>query len=291
VKLRVAARGSRLSRIQVEEALRLIAPLLRVEAWELVPVKTLGDTVWDRPIHELGGQGAFTREVDRAVLEGRADVAVHSLKDMPSQLHSELEIAYVTPRASPRDAVIAAEGAPRPPWMLPEGAKIGTSSLRRRSLLETHAPHVKPVNLRGNLDTRLRRLGEGCCHAIIVAEAGLKRLQADVDYHPLPTSIWPGSPGQGFIAVVAPKGSRIAEKLKRAVDPETRALYTAERSFLEELGAGCRTPVAATATLHRGTLRMVAAVWVDGEMRMATGKEEPGRAERLGRRLARILKT
>ena len=288
--LRVAARGSKLSRLQVEEVLARIAPILGLDSWELVPVKTLGDTVWDRPIHELGGQGAFTREVDRAVLDGRADVAVHSLKDMPSTLHPELEIAYVAPRPSPRDAVITREGPPVEPWSLPEGARVGTSSLRRRSLLDTHAPHVEPVNLRGNLDTRLRKLREGCCHAIILAEAGLLRLGYKGPYKPLPVSLWPASPGQGFIAVVAKKGSDVAERLKRAIDPGVRAEYTAERSFLEELGAGCRTPVAGTATLVDGVLRMVAAVWLDGEMRMATGKAEPREAEALGRRLARLLR-
>ncbi len=289
MKLRVAARGSRLSRIQTREAMEWLQRRVGGFEWVHITVKTSGDRFQDRPIHELGVEGAFTREVDRAVLEGRADVAVHSMKDLPSRLHPELEIVAVPPRRDPRDSLVprpGLDGTPRP------GDVVGTGSARRRSLLLHRYPGVEVRGLRGNLDTRLRKLEEGMYDFIVAAEAGLQRIGYTRARTVLSLEEWPPAPGQGLLAVVARRGTPAWRLLRGAVDPRAEAEMKAERAFLAAARLGCRAPVGAVAVARGGSVWMKAVV-LDGEGRIAASVEDEaalGGEEELGRRIGLVVR-
>ncbi len=290
MKLRVATRPSRLSLLQVEEALGYINSVRPGLKFEIVKVSTLGDRVRDEPIHRIGRIGVFEKEVDRAVMDGRADVAVHSLKDLPSKLPGDLEIVAVPPRGDPRDSIIP----PPPPGGLRPGARVGTSSIRREALTRLYYPQARVEVLRGNVDTRLRKLREGLYDHVILAEAGLRRLGASIERLTLPPEKWPPAPGQGLIAVVAPRGSRAAEVLAGATHKPSHAMAEAERGLLRGLGVGCRLPVGGYSYV-KGTVIVVRGAYIDpGEgitWVEAKGDLEKARAvgEEAGARLQRIL--
>ena len=287
--LRVAARGSRLSRIQTREAMEWLQQRAGGFEWVHVVVKTSGDRFQDRPIHELGVEGAFTREVDRAVLEGRADVAVHSMKDLPSRLHPELEIIAVPPRMDPRDSLVprpGLHGEPRP------GMVVGTGSARRRSLLLHYYPGVEVKGLRGNLDTRLRRLEEGVYDFIVAAEAGLSRIGYTGPRTVLPLDKWPPAPGQGLLAVVARRGSRAWSLLRGIVDERAAAEMRAERAFLQAARLGCKAPVGAVAVARGGSVWMKAVALDEAGRVVASVEDEAplGGEEELGSRIGLVVR-
>ena len=266
MRVRLAARPSRLSLIQVELAARYIAGVLGGFSYELVPVTTRGDRVRDRPLHEIGGKGLFEGEVDKTVLEGHADAAVHSMKDLPSRLPDGLAIAAVPPRGSPWDSLVPARGRPPlAPEDLPPGTRVAAGSPRRRLALLQANPRVEATWVRGNLDTRLRRIDEGRADYLIAAEAGLERLGVDRPRRVLPAIPFTPAPGQGLIAVVAPRESSVYRLLSKARDPRAWAEAQAERAFLEELNAGCSRPVGAVARYEDGVVTVTAAVFsMDG---------------------------
>ncbi|NJD11473.1 MAG: hydroxymethylbilane synthase [Gemmatimonadetes bacterium] len=250
MRLRAGTRGSRLALWQAEHVrarLRAARPDVEVV---LVTVRTTGDRITDVPLSSIGDRGLFTRELDRAVLDGFADFAVHSLKDIPTELPSGLTIAAVLEREDPRDALLAAPDRPASLAALPAGAVIGTSSLRRRALLLAARPDLRVEDLRGNLDTRLARLAEGACDAIILAFAGIKRLgHAGLVGELLAPPAWLPAPGQGAVAVVC-RTDHTASELLSALDHfETRVAVTAERAFLNALEGGCQVPIGALAHL------------------------------------------
>ncbi|MCE4601815.1 MAG: hydroxymethylbilane synthase [Desulfurococcales archaeon] len=276
--IRVAARGSRLSRAQVrevEEYIRSSVPSVRLQHIE---VTTLGDRVRDRPVHLIGRIGVFEKEVNKAVLDGRADVAVHSLKDLPSALPPGLEIVVVPPRRDPRDSIV-----PRPPKAgLAPGSRVGTSSVRRAGLARLHYPGVKVEPLRGNLDTRLRKLEEGMYDYIIVAEAGLQRLGSKVPRLKLDPLVWPPAPGQGLLAVVAPEDSRVAGLLRRIDHRESRAMAEAERGILYSAGSGCRAPLGGYSRVHGQMITVWASTIIDGRLHVARARGPIERARAVG---------
>ena len=262
MRLRVAARPSRLSLIQVEIAMAYIRRRLGQVEYELVPVESLGDRVRDRPLHELGATGVFESNVDGLVLEGRADVAVHSLKDLPSRLPNGLAIASVPPRGPPEDSLVPARGKPpRAPEELPPGTRVAAGSPRRRLMILHANPRVEATWIRGNLDTRLRRLDEGRADYLVAAEAGLERLGVERPRVRLPVVPYTPAPGQGTVAVVAPLESSIYRLLSQARDPRAWRETMAERAFLEELRAGCSKPLGALARAIDGTVRVTAALY------------------------------
>jgi hydroxymethylbilane synthase len=278
--LRAATRGSRLARLQTD----LVAALLGVDV-EPVVVDTQGDRQTDVPIWELGGRGVFVKEVQAAVLDGRADFAVHSAKDLPSSTLEGLVLAAVPQRADARDALVGCrfEG-------LPPGARIGTGSVRRRAQLAWLRPDLTFGGLRGNMETRLSKAGDFA--TIVVAAAALERLgrMADVT-EVLPTGLMIPQVGQGALAIEcrADDDDTLAALAAIEHGPSRRAV-DAERAWLAEVGGGCDLPVGAHATVDDdGRITLTAMVATpDGRvmLRDTDGGDDP---VDLGRRLARHL--
>lgn len=240
--VRLATRGSAQATAQstvVAEALMTAHPGLRVE---LVFVETLGDQRTDIPLHQMGGQGVFVKEVQRAVLSGAADIAVHSAKDLPSMTADGLVLAALCERRDARDALVGAALAD-----LPTGATVATGSVRRRAQLQAVRPDLEFVELRGNIATRLSKLPEG--GALVMAVAALQILGlTDRIAEALDVEEFVPSPGQGCVAIECRADDASTAALLAAVDhAPTRAHVEAERAFLAELGTGCSLPVAAHA--------------------------------------------
>src|ERR1017187_5656239 len=237
----IASRGSQLALWQA----RWVAAQLTAAGREcrIEIVKTTGDKITDVPLAKVGTKGLFTKEIEEALLDGRADLAVHSLKDLPTELPQGLVLAAVPEREDPRDAVVG-----KPLADLPPGAKVGTSSLRRAAQLRKLRPDLRIESVRGNLDTRLRKLDEGQYDAILLAAAGLKRLGWEYRIAEiLPPDIVCPAVGQGALAIeTGQSGLLTCQQLHHA---PTQSAVTAERSLLAALGGGCQVPIGAYATV------------------------------------------
>ncbi len=251
--IRIGTRGSRLALAQTEGVRdRLIAahPALAAPgAVEIVVIRTTGDAVQDRALAEIGGKGLFTREIDEAMLEGRIDIAVHSVKDVPTWLPEGIEMPCILAREDPRDAFICNIATSLAG--LPEGAVIGTASLRRQAQVLARRPDLVVRVLRGNVETRLRKIAEGAFDATLLAIAGLKRIGLAGAASALlePEEMLPAV-GQGAIGVTARAGDEKAAALLAAIhDADTAACVAAERSLLAVLDGSCRTPIAALAVI------------------------------------------
>lgn len=289
--LRVGTRGSRLALWQADHVaacLRSAQPGLVVET---VVITTKGDRVVDTALSRVGDKGLFTRELEEALRDGRVDVAVHSLKDLPTELPADLVIGAVLEREDPRDAFVGrAEGGLAG---LPRGARVGTSSLRRRAQLLEQRPDLRVVDLRGNVPTRLAKVERGDCDAAVLALAGLRRLglEAKVASVIEPQELLPAV-GQGAIAVQSRAGDpRTAPWLAALDHAPTRLATFAERAFLARLEGGCQVPIGALATLAEGRLRVRGLVAdVDGSVVLRGTLEGPVEDEpaaaRLGERVA-----
>lgn len=291
-RLVLATRGSRLALRQTEivsEALRSRYPSIEIE---VLAVRTRGDRD-QRPYRQIGGKGLFTTEVERQVIEGRADGAVHSAKDLTSELGPGCEIATVLPRASAHDVVAGGEGDSGEERLasLPSGARVGTSSLRRRSLLGEVRPDLEVAELRGNLDTRLRKVAEGEVAAAILAAAGLERLGLLESSSGLATDRWIPAPAQGALAIeVLTERADVKEVFESIGDPRARVEVTCERAFSERLEGGCSVPLGCLARVDEAGARVVASAFLglpDGSQtmrdRISGGAHE---AAALGRELA-----
>jgi hydroxymethylbilane synthase len=251
--LRLATRGSALALAQAEivsAALRASEPGLKVE---VVPVRTSGDERRGGAPYEPGGdKSRFVKEIEEALLAGEADLAVHSAKDVPGELPGGLAIVGVPVRGDPRDALCGATTLDD----LPDEARVGTSSLRRRAQLLARRPDLRLEELRGNVDTRLRRLADGDYDALVLAAAGLERLDRE-EGTPLPADDFVPAPGQGCLALEGRAGDGSAAELAGAItDPGSLTRLTAERALVAALDASCRTPVAARAALDDGELTL-----------------------------------
>jgi hydroxymethylbilane synthase len=247
VALRIASRGSELALWQsraVEAALRAADPSLEVR---IDVIKTTGDRIQDVPLAKIGDKGLFTKELDAALLAGHADLAVHSLKDVPTRLPDGLALAAVTVREDPRDVVLLAPGRTGGLRALLAGARVGTSSLRRRAQLQALRPDLEVLDLRGNLNTRLAKLDRGDYDAIILAAAGVLRLGwQDRISESLDPAQWLPAVGQGALAVVC-RADRpdVFERLRPLHDAHTAACTVAERALLRALEGGCQVPIGA----------------------------------------------
>ena len=230
------------------EAIRLAAPDAGVE---IRVIRTTGDHVQDVPLAKIGDKGLFTKELDAALLAGEADLAVHSLKDVPTRVPEGLEIVAVSRREDPRDVLLLPPGRTGSLATLPPGARVGTSSLRRRAQLCALRPDLEVLDLRGNLNTRLAKLDRGDYDAIVLAAAGVLRLGwKDRIAEHLDPAAWLPAVGQGALGVVARAGDgRLRALLKDFHDPFTAACTAAERAFLAALEGGCQVPIGALATL------------------------------------------
>ena len=292
-RLTIASRGSRLALRQSEivaEALTRAHPGLAVE---VLTVTTKGD-VDQRPFAEIGGKGLFTSEVERAVIEGRADVAVHSAKDLTAQLGPGCGIVCVPARASVADVVVGGSGATGEEALgsLPPGARVGTSSMRRRSLLAEARPDLEPVELRGNLDTRLRKVAEGRVDAAILAAAGIERLGLEAGAKQLDPDWWVPAPAQGALAVEAvAERPEIVELFGPLNDRDAWATVVLERAFSVRLEGGCSVPLGCLARVEGDRIMAMGYLgWPDGSQglrdRISGGIKE---AAALGGELADAL--
>jgi len=291
--LRIGTRASALALWQAREVAARIAAQPDSPAVELVHIRTSGDQQTERPLWQVRGQAFFTREIDRALLAEEVDIAVHSLKDLPTQLDAGLELAALLPRADPRDALLSLRGATLA--ALPAGARIGTSSLRRRAFLARLRPDAMLLELRGNVPTRIERLQHGEYDAIVLAAAGLVRLglaQHVTEY--LPAESFPPAVSQGVIGVCARSGDEATLRWLAALDErDARLAASAERALLRRLEGGCQVPLGALATVRGDTLTLMATVCaLDGSRHLAARAESPAareEAEALGVRVAEEL--
>ncbi|MER9895065.1 hydroxymethylbilane synthase [Mesorhizobium sp. M0119] len=254
--LKIGTRGSPLALAQAHEtqARLMAAHGMSAKAFEVVVISTSGDRIQDRPLSEAGGKGLFTKEIEEALLARRIDIAVHSSKDMPTLLPEGLELSAFLPREDARDAFIGK--AARTIAGLPQGARVGSSSLRRQALIRRMRPDIEVVMFRGNVQTRLRKLDEGIADGTILAYAGLKRLGLeDVVTDLMPLEVFPPAPGQGAICIESRIGDRDVEQMLTAIhDVPTGQALACERAFLAALDGSCRTPIAGHATISGGTI-------------------------------------
>jgi hydroxymethylbilane synthase len=289
MNVRLGTRGSRLALVQCEQ----VAAALRAHGArvEVVVIRTSGDRLAQIALADFGGKALFVKEIEEALLASQVDVGVHSLKDMPAALPAGLVLAAFPAREDPADVLLT-----RGPggWDgLPRGARVGTSSLRRQALVLARRPDLRPEPIRGNVETRIEKLGAGAFDATILAAAGLRRLGlAPPHLTPLPVEEFVPAVGQGILAVEAREADReVLELLRRLDDTRSRSEAVAERAFLERLGADCHTPVAGHARHDGSALTLTGVVAsLDGMTvvrSQATG--EPRKAEQLGASVAEEL--
>jgi hydroxymethylbilane synthase len=279
----IASRGSQLALWQAHWVERQLAALGYASRIDII--KTTGDKITDVPLAQVGGKGLFTKEIEDALLEGRADLAVHSLKDLPTELPAGLVPAATPAREDPRDALVGKRLAD-----LPASAKVGTSSLRRAAQLRSVRPDLRIEPVRGNLDTRLRKLDEGRYDAIVLAAAGLKRLGwEDRIAEILPPEIMCPAVGQGALAIET--GRTGLQACRQLNDPATESAVTAERALLAALGGGCQVPVGAYATVAGDRLSLQAVVVSPDGVHLVRDRSEGPAADalRIGRELGEAL--
>ena len=289
--LRIGTRGSQLALWQanwVKEAISQHWPHI---SSELVIIKTVGDKILDVPLAKVGGKGLFVKEIEEALMDGRIDVAIHSMKDMPAELPNGLSISAVPERENPLDALIAdgydALAA------LPQGARVGTSSLRRSAQLLRNRSDLNIMPLRGNLDTRLKKLTTTKLDAIVLAAAGLKRLDLDqriTEYLALDTML--PAVGQGALCIESRTNDGVIGPVVAALDhATTHTAVTAERAFLHHLEGGCQVPIAGHATIEEDQLYLTGLVAeLDGQTVIKSSIEGPcHQAVSLGVKLAKNL--
>jgi hydroxymethylbilane synthase len=289
--LRLGTRGSKLALWQANHVAALLRPILGDRPIELVEIQTAGDQVRDVPLAVMGGQGVFTKEIQRALLAGSVDVAVHSLKDLPTEPVEGLTLAAVPARGPTEDAFISRRY--RGFDELPNRATVATSSLRRRAQLLHRRPDLRIVDIRGNVETRLRKLEEQQLDGLILARAGLERLGlAHAVTEVLdPTWMLPAV-GQGALGLECRKEDPSTRQLvQRLNDPPTSHAVVAERAFLRTLLGGCQVPIGAATTVAGSTLTLRGAVLTPDGSRKIEGETSGAvtNAERLGQTLAEEL--
>jgi hydroxymethylbilane synthase len=291
--LRIGTRGSALALWQAHHVEALIKSQPGAPPVELVRIRTEGDVRTDVPLWQIGGRAFFTKEIDKALLGNEIDIAVHSLKDLSTVLESGIELAAALEREDPRDALLSRSGARLVD--LPRGARLGTSSLRRRAFVARARPDIELLELRGNVPTRIERLQNGDYDAIILAAAGLRRL--DLHQHIcelLSLEDFPPAVSQGAIGVCMRTGDTEAARWLQKLDNRaSRLATTAERALLRKLEGGCQVPLGAIGTLEGDTLRLQAAVCaLDGSKILQSRSQMPAslaNAVSLGQRLAEDL--
>ncbi|MFN3210077.1 MAG: hydroxymethylbilane synthase [Roseovarius sp.] len=291
--MKIGTRGSPLALAQANETRERLAEAfdLPFEAFEVVVIKTTGDRIIDRPLKEIGGKGLFTREIEEAMLSGEIDLAVHSMKDMPVLQPEGLMLDTYLPREDVRDAFVSPRFAGLAE--LPEGAKVGTSSLRRKAQVLVKFPHLEVVEFRGNVQTRLKKLDDGVAECTFLAMAGLNRLgQPEVAVGAVDTDDMLPAVAQGAIGIERrADDSRAAEMLAAIHDADTGKRLAAERAFLARLDGSCETPIAGLAELQGDRIRLRGEVLrPDGSESICDEGEAPVEdGAKLGEALARGL--
>jgi hydroxymethylbilane synthase len=288
--LRIGSRGSILARWQAEFTRKQLFQLTGVEA-EIIIIKTSGDQMQQAPLTQIGGKGIFIKELEEALLEETIDLAVHSVKDIPTDIPGRFFFPAVCRRDDARDCLVSHDGTLLAD--LKPGARVGTSSLRRQAQLRHYRSDLDIRDLRGNIDTRLRKVESGEYDAIVLSKAGLDRLGwSQKITEPLSTEISLPAVGQGAIAIESRvKDQEAAEILGKLDDPETRTVIIAERALLAALQGGCQVPLGAWARSERGELVMEAVVCsVDGVQYVRQkASAPPEQAAQLGEQMAQLL--
>jgi len=260
--LRIGTRGSPLALAQAYETRKRLTEALDVteDSFEIVVISTSGDRILDRPLKEVGGKGLFTKEIEQEMLDGKIDIAVHSMKDMPVEQPDGLMLGCYLPREDVRDAFVSSHF--NNVSDLPSGSKVGTSSLRRKAQLKFFRPDLEVVEFRGNVQTRLKKLSDGVASCTFLAMAGLNRLGlADVAQSAINPSEMLPAIAQGAIGIEwRETDKKIADILKKIHHEETAQQLNAERAFLAELDGSCQTPIAGLATIEGSSLKLTGQV-------------------------------
>ncbi|HEX9061780.1 MAG TPA: hydroxymethylbilane synthase [Clostridia bacterium] len=288
--IRVGTRESKLAMVQSKWVINEVKKKFPDFEFELIGIKTTGDAILDKRLDKVGGKGLFIKELENALISGAIDIAVHSMKDMPSELPDKLQIAAVSKREDPRDVLITNDGIKFDE--LPDGASIGTSSLRREVQILLKRPDLKVSTLRGNVLTRLDKLLNKEFDGILLAMAGLKRLSLQekstqcFDIEDMIPAV-----GQGALAIEARKDDDISYLLESVHDEDAAISVSAERAYMIELDGGCSSPIAAHGIIEGDRLKLYG-MYADGNLRVVRksieGKTQD--AESLGVRLARMMK-
>lgn len=294
--IRIATRSSRLALWQAEHVAHLLRKAAPEVPVEIIHVSTLGDRDLTEPLRNMGTWGIFTREVQRVVLDGAADLAVHSLKDLPTEIVPGLVLGAVPTRGAWQDALVLPSGSLGISTLLelPLGARLGTGSLRRQAQLRHLRPDLQLVEIRGNVETRLRKLDSGEYDGLILAVAGLTRLEhaARISQTLAPPQMYPAV-GQGALGLECRSDDhRLRDILGRISDPQTMAAVTAERSLLAALRAGCHAPLGVFTSQTEAALRLTGVVLSqDGQTKLEATAESPlFGAEELGVQVADLLR-
>jgi len=286
-KLRIGSRGSQLALWQANH----VAALLREQGHtvEIEVIKTTGDKITSVALAKVGTKGMFTKEIEEALQDHRVDLAVHSLKDVPTELEHEFELAAIMKREDPRDAFIAVKFSGLDE--LPHGAKVGTSSLRRQCQLKSVRPDLEIFPLRGNVDTRIRKLESGEYDAIILAAAGVRRLGLETHVRSrISADIMCPAVGQGALAIEIRRGDQQTKRLLAFLDdPDTHAAIECERTLLGSLGGGCQVPIGAYAEIRGGRLHLRAMVGRPDGSEILREQAEGNDGVMLGRETAQKL--
>jgi len=287
VKVRIGSRGSALALWQAEHVRQRLAALGHEASIRVIT--TTGDRVQDRRLEEVGGKGAFLKEIEEAMLAGEVDLAVHSLKDVPTALPAGLRLCGVLERADPRDAVLSSAGLALK--RLPAGARVGTTSLRRRAQVAALRPDLVLQDLRGNVDTRIRKLREGACEAVLLAVAGLERLgRRGEATEVLEAEAFLPAPGQGAIALECRDGDgQVAAAVAPLDHAPTARAVAAERALLARLQGGCNVPLGAYAVEEDGAVRLTAFVARPDGSGLLRGQARDADPRRAGAALAEQL--
>lgn len=285
MKITIATRGSELALAQSQDIGSQLESFGCLVSYNVI--KTQGDLILDKPLQEIGGKGLFTKEIDNAVLENKADISVHSLKDMPSEDESGLILAAVPKRKSDRDVIVVPEGAGLPE----KGATIACGSLRRRIQLSRIFPDSTFVDVRGNIGTRLQKMKDNKWDGLVMAEAAINRLELTDSLSFYPFDILPAA-GQGALGIRArTEDTETIQILQKINDPEAKIQAEAERAFIAGLGGGCHVPAGIRTMIFEEMLFLEGAIFSeDGEMEIRIGlKGEAKNAAIYGKRLAKRL--
>jgi len=286
-KLRIGSRGSQLALWQANH----ISSLLRARGHEveLEIIKTTGDKILDVALAQVGTKGMFTKEIEEALAEGRVDLAVHSLKDLPTELSLGFEIAAITTRENSQDVFCSVRY--KSIAELPQHPRVGTSSLRRQAQLKALRPDLEIHPLRGNVDTRLRKLAEGEYDAVILAAAGLNRLgKTDLVKQVIPRDVMCPAAGQGALGIEIRAGDAATRELLAFLDdPNARASTTCERALLNRLGGGCQVPIGAAAEVRNGVVHLDAIVANPDGSKILRESRDGADPEKLGNEVGETL--
>lgn len=283
----MGTRGSNLAMTQTKTIINQLSKIINKEI-DLEVIKTTGDKITDSQLYTIDVKGIFTKELDKAVLDEDVDFAVHSLKDLPTELAGDLEIVAVPKRESPNEVLVSSYS-----WEeLPEGASMGTSSLRREAFCNYHKKNLNIKPIRGNIDTRIKKVTERQYDATIMAEAGIKRLGLTKFIKQVfPVEYFTPAAGQGALAIVARKDSKVRKDLEKLNDFQSSQEIIAEKTVLAELGVGCQWPLGVSARINHGELKLYSILLdKNGEvLSKAKIKGSINDAEKIGREAAKIM--